>query len=135
MCVARDSGRILLSTVGMSTGFKDQEHSSRSRQGLARIVQYGECARRCDDATMRRIGLSVGRWALRSGGRVPTLAVLDGIGEAEGRCIVAGFASVYMCDVSQEQEPVVPYGPGYCIQGDTERWESVCMKSRELVAG
>lgn len=95
MYVARDSGRILRSTVGMSTGFGTREHSSRGRQGLAGIVEYGECARRCDDATMRQKGLSVGRWALRSGGRVPTLAVLDGIGETEGRCIVAGFATVY----------------------------------------
>lgn len=59
-----------------------------------RMVQSRSNAR--EDATMRRCDrrLSAGRRALRSGGRVPTLAVLDWTDEAGGGRIASGLGGV-----------------------------------------
>lgn len=77
-------------------------------------------------ATMRRCDkrLSVGRRALRTGGRVPTLAVLDWTDETEGRRIVSGVASVLNMTcrkgtLSRSQ------GLAIRVQGSTGHWESV----------
>lgn len=76
-------------------------------------------------ATMRRCDkrLSVGRRALRSGGRVPTLAVLDWIDETEGRRIVSGVASVL--NMTCRKGTLSRKGLAVRVQGSTEHWESV----------
>lgn len=71
--------------------------SKPSTSGVEAVKTWREVKSRWDardDATMRQTVVGWERWALRSGGRVPTLAVLDWTDGTQGRRIVSGVASV-----------------------------------------